>query len=59
MAGRLEVRIVQLGRGHTKGTTLWSGVPAEEVLYSGDLVEHDARLLTGDAVSLRVAANAR
>ncbi|MCB1758610.1 MAG: MBL fold metallo-hydrolase [Gammaproteobacteria bacterium] len=46
--GGLEVRIMQLGRGHTKGDTLvW--VPAEEVLYSGDLVECDAACYTGDA----------
>ena len=46
--GGLEVRIMQLGRGHTKGDTLvW--VPAEEVLYSGDLVEYDAACYTGDA----------
>jgi glyoxylase-like metal-dependent hydrolase (beta-lactamase superfamily II) len=46
--GDLEVRIMQLGRGHTKGdTVVW--VPAEKVLYSGDLVEYDAACYTGDA----------
>ena len=46
--GELEVRIMQLGRGHTKGdTVVW--VPSEEVLYSGDLVECDAACYTGDA----------
>lgn len=46
--GKLEVRIMQLGRGHTKGDTLvW--VPSDEVLYSGDLVEYDAACYTGDA----------
>ena len=46
--GQLEVRIMQLGRGHTKGdTVVW--VPGERVLYSGDLVECDAACYTGDA----------
>ena len=46
--GELEVRIMQLGRGHTKGdTVVW--VPGERVLYSGDLVECDAACYTGDA----------
>ena len=46
--GQLEVKIMQLGRGHTKGdTVVW--VPGEEVLYSGDLVEFDAACYTGDA----------
>jgi len=46
--GGLEVRIMQPGRGHTKGdTVVW--VPGEGVLYSGDLVECDAACYTGDA----------
>jgi glyoxylase-like metal-dependent hydrolase (beta-lactamase superfamily II) len=46
--GRLEVRIMQLGRGHTKGdTVVW--LPQERILYSGDLVEYDAACYTGDA----------
>jgi len=46
--GKLEVRIMQLGRGHTKGdTVVW--VPADEVLYAGDLVEYNAACYTGDA----------
>ncbi|MCB1872361.1 MAG: MBL fold metallo-hydrolase [Gammaproteobacteria bacterium] len=46
--GSLELHIMQLGRGHTKGdTVVW--VPAEAVLYSGDLVEYDAACYTGDA----------
>ena len=46
--GKLEVRILQLGRGHTKGdTVVW--LPEERVLYSGDLVEFDAACYTGDA----------
>ncbi|MEH6823048.1 MAG: MBL fold metallo-hydrolase [Motiliproteus sp.] len=48
MMGGLEVKIMQLGRGHTKGdTVVW--VPSEQVLYSGDLVECDAACYTGDA----------
>lgn len=46
--GKLEVRILQLGRGHTKGdTVVW--LPAERVLFSGDLVEYDATPYAGDA----------
>ncbi len=46
--GDLEVRVTQLGRGHTKGDTVVY-VPSEGVLYSGDLVECDAACYTGDA----------
>lgn len=46
--GKLEVRIMHLGAGHTKGdTVVW--VPSEKVLFSGDLVECDAACYTGDA----------
>jgi glyoxylase-like metal-dependent hydrolase (beta-lactamase superfamily II) len=46
--GELEVRILQLGRGHTKGdTVVW--LPRERILFSGDLVEYDATPYTGDA----------
>lgn len=46
--GDLEVKIMQVGRGHTKGdTVVW--VPEEKVLYSGDLVEYEAACYTGDA----------
>jgi glyoxylase-like metal-dependent hydrolase (beta-lactamase superfamily II) len=46
--GKLEVKIMQLGRGHTKGdTVVW--LPAEKVCFSGDLVEADAACYTGDA----------
>ncbi len=39
--GKLEVKIMQLGRGHTKGdTVVW--LPQEKVLLSGDLVEYGA-----------------
>src|ERR1700680_4840187 len=40
--GKLEVKILQLGRGHTKGdTVVW--LPQERTLFSGDLVEVDAQ----------------
>lgn len=46
--GSLEVRILQLGRGHTKGdTVVW--LPAQKILFSGDLVEFDATPYCGDA----------
>ena len=46
--GKLEVQILQLGRGHTKGdTVVW--LPKERVLFSGDLVEFDATPYAGDA----------
>jgi glyoxylase-like metal-dependent hydrolase (beta-lactamase superfamily II) len=46
--GRLEVQILQLGRGHTKGdTVVW--LPQDRILFSGDLVEFDATPYAGDA----------
>ncbi len=46
--GKLEVQILQLGRGHTKGdTVVW--LPEDKVLFSGDLVEFDATPYAGDA----------
>ncbi len=46
--GKLEVQILQLGRGHTKGDTVgW--LPQEKILFSGDLVEFDATPYAGDA----------
>jgi len=46
--GQREVRILQLGRGHTKGdTVVW--LPKERVLFAGDLVEYGATPYTGDA----------
>lgn len=49
--GQTEVRIMQLGRGHTKGdTVVW--LPKERVLFSGDLVEYGATPYTGDAYLL-------
>lgn len=49
--GKTEVKIMQLGRGHTKGdTVVW--LPKERVLFSGDLVEYGATPYTGDAYLL-------
>lgn len=46
--GELEVKLMQLGRGHTKGdTVVW--LPWEKILFSGDLVEYGATPYTGDA----------
>jgi glyoxylase-like metal-dependent hydrolase (beta-lactamase superfamily II) len=46
--GKLQVELLQLGRGHTKGdTVVW--LPQEKILFSGDLVEFDATPYTGDA----------
>ena len=46
--GQLEVQLLQLGRGHTKGdTVVW--LPQDRVLLSGDLVEFDATPYAGDA----------
>jgi glyoxylase-like metal-dependent hydrolase (beta-lactamase superfamily II) len=46
--GKLEVKIMHLGRGHTKGDTV-AWLPQENVLFSGDLVEYAATPYTGDA----------
>ncbi|MEO6361736.1 MAG: MBL fold metallo-hydrolase, partial [Caldimonas sp.] len=46
--GSLEVRLMQLGRGHTKGDTV-AWLPAQKVLFSGDLVEYGATAYAGDA----------
>jgi glyoxylase-like metal-dependent hydrolase (beta-lactamase superfamily II) len=46
--GSLEVKIMQLGRGHTKGdTVVW--LPSQKIMFSGDLVEFDATPYAGDA----------
>jgi len=46
--GKLEVKLLQLGRGHTKGdTVVW--LPQQKILFSGDLVEFDATPYCGDA----------
>lgn len=46
--GKLEVRLMQLGRGHTKGdTVVW--LPSDRTLLSGDLVEFGATPYAGDS----------
>ena len=48
MGKDLEVKVMHVGPGHTKGDTIvW--VPSEKVLSPGDLVEADAACYTGDA----------
>ena len=45
--GKLEVRLMQLGRGHTKGdTVVW--IASDKTLLSGDLVEFGATPYAGD-----------
>lgn len=46
--GSLEVKIAQVGRGHTKGDTIVY-IPSQGICFSGDLVEADAACYTGDA----------
>ncbi|AUM01238.1 MBL fold metallo-hydrolase [Zoogloeaceae bacteirum Par-f-2] len=46
--GKLEVKIAQLGRGHTKGDTIVY-LPSQSICFSGDLVEAEAACYTGDA----------
>lgn len=46
--GKLEVQILHVGKGHTAGDTIvW--LPSQRVLFSGDLVEYNAGVYTGDA----------
>ena len=46
--GKLEVQLIQIGPGHTRGDTIvW--LPGEGTLFSGDLVEFNAGIYTGDA----------
>lgn len=46
--GSLEVKIMQVGRGHTKGDTI-AWLPSQKICFSGDLVEFDATPYAGDA----------
>ena len=46
--GQLEVQLLQLGRGHTKGDTV-AWLPQQKILFSGDLGEFDATPYAGDA----------
>jgi glyoxylase-like metal-dependent hydrolase (beta-lactamase superfamily II) len=46
--GQLEVQLLQVGRGHTKGDAI-AWLPEQKILFSGDLVEFDATPYAGDA----------
>ena len=46
--GELEVQLIQLGRGHTKGDIV-AWLPEQKIVFSGDLVEFDATPYAGDA----------
>ena len=45
--GKLEVQLIQLGRGHTKGDTV-AWIPSQKILFSGDLVEYQSTAYAGD-----------
>jgi glyoxylase-like metal-dependent hydrolase (beta-lactamase superfamily II) len=46
--GELEVQLIHVGAGHTRGDTIvW--LPSQKVLFSGDLVEYQAGVYAGDA----------
>jgi glyoxylase-like metal-dependent hydrolase (beta-lactamase superfamily II) len=46
--GKLEVRLMHLGAAHTKGDTI-AWIPSQGICFSGDLVEYNAGVYTGDA----------
>jgi len=46
--GGVQVQVWHPGPGHTKGDTI-AWVASEKVLFSGDLVEYEAGVYTGDA----------
>ena len=46
--GGVKVQIWHPGPGHTRGDTI-AWVEEEKVLFSGDLVEYEAGVYTGDA----------
>ncbi len=46
--GKREVRIMQIGRGHTAGDVI-AWVPDSNVVFSGDLVEYHSACYCGDA----------
>lgn len=46
--GKREVRIMHLGKGHTKGDTV-AWLPQQKILFAGDLVEYGATPYAGDA----------
>ena len=46
--GTLEVKLMHLGAGHTRGDTI-AWIPSQRICFSGDLVEYNAGVYTGDA----------
>ncbi len=46
--GNLEVKLMHIGPGHTRGDTI-AWIPSQKVCFSGDLVEYNAGVYTGDA----------
>jgi glyoxylase-like metal-dependent hydrolase (beta-lactamase superfamily II) len=46
--GKLEVKLMHIGMGHTKGDTI-AWIPSQKICFSGDLVEYQAAAYTGDA----------
>lgn len=46
--GKLEVKLLHLGAGHTRGDTI-AWLPDQKICFSGDLVEFNAGVYTGDA----------
>lgn len=46
--GNLEVQILQVGRGHTKGDTI-AWLPEQRIMFAGDLVEYLSTPYAGDA----------
>ena len=46
--GKREVRLMQVGAGHTSGDIV-AWVPDAEVMFSGDLIEYHSACYCGDA----------
>ncbi|MGE3921484.1 MAG: MBL fold metallo-hydrolase [Lautropia sp.] len=46
--GSLEVQLKHIGAGHTRGDTI-AWLPQQRICFSGDLVEYNAGVYTGDA----------
>ena len=46
--GKLEVQLKHLGAAHTNGDTI-AWIPSQRICFSGDLVEYNAGVYTGDA----------
>ena len=46
--GKLEVKLMHLGPAHTRGDTI-AWLPSQKICFTGDLVEYNAGVYTGDA----------